>query len=286
MRWLLVFLLAVNLAVAVELDAVLVDETPRAGPNCRERGGATYYEVAVGIQNPSATDSLRVMYQYYNSSSKSYEEGGKVCDVKPGMSEACIFKVYTITGGQNGTDRIPFNITGEFGEFRTRIYKQLEITVNHYTSAYEENVMRKIAEARAEYSRVYQKYSSCYEMSGLVLLQQAQRQIEEARSQLVICNLQTANALANNATNRIREVENQLGECGEQPPSNITPPVEENQTPVVNETPEQPQNQTPPQVETNKSVEQNVSDITTQLMKACVPFFILLMVLGAAVINA
>ncbi|MEM3555777.1 MAG: hypothetical protein QXF56_03620 [Candidatus Micrarchaeia archaeon] len=285
MRWLLVCLLVTCLAFAAELDAVLTDETPLAGTNCRERGGATYYEVAVAIQNPSSTSSLRVTYEYYNSSSGSYEYGGKVCDVKAGMREACVFKVYTITGGKNGTERIPFNITGEFGEFRTRVSKVLEVTVNHYTSAYEENVMRKIAEARERYSRVYEKYSGCYDTSGLVLLQQAQSLIEEARNQLTICNLQGANALAVNATSKVLEAESYLGKCGETPEENTTPPVEENQTPVVNETSQPKENQTQPEVKVNETVEKNVTDVTSALMKACIPFFILLMLFCVAVVS-
>lgn len=277
MRWLFVPLLLLGFVAAAELDAVLTDQTPLSGPNCRERGGPNFYDVLVAIQNPSSTDSLRVTYMFYNSSSNSYEYGGKVCDVKPGMREACSFRIYTITGGQNGTSRIPFNITGEFGEFRTRVYKLLEITVNHYPSAYEENVMKRIAEARSEYSRVSSEYSGCYDPSGLVLLQQAQGDIEEAKNQLAICNIQQANVLAINATSKLHDAESMLGPCNETPETNFTQPPSENQTPAPpgEETP-QPPNQTQPQVTPNKTVEENLTDMTALLLKGCVPFLILL----------
>jgi hypothetical protein len=268
--YVLAILVRVGIAGAAELDAVLFENKTYAGSNCREQGGPTYYVIMVAITNPSATTSLRVTYLYYNSSSGTYGDGGKVCDVKPAMRESCEFKVYTVTGGQNKSEEIPFKVIGDFGTSET-YERELGITVNHYIGAFEQSVIDKLAIARGEYERVYQRYGSCYNISRYELL--------DAEYKLSICDISGALKRANDAITKIHQDEGfanatcsgaQPQQNGSQPPP---PPIDQNQT-SQNET---PANQTPP------TSEDNLTGITSAIAKGCMSFFILTVLLVIAV---
>jgi len=282
-RCILAILLMMGIAeAAYVLDAILTDTGPFAGPNCRERGGANFYDVSVAVTNPSADTTMRVSYMYYNSSSGEYENGGKACDVRPGMTEPCNLKIYTVTGGRNATDVIPFRITGQVGEFATKYEKELQVTIDHYTGSYEQNMLERIETARSEYGRVIQIYTGCYNASGLALMNNANSEIAEAESKLLICDLSATQNLTSDAINKIREAEGYLKpvSCDGSPPAgNNTPPElpQQNNTPPANETP--PENGTP----AASKIEENVTDITTALMKGCMPFAVLLSLLVIAV---
>jgi len=281
MKWhVLAILFVMGLAGAAELDAIIIDNTPLAGPNCRERGGPNFYEVEVAILNPSTATSMRITYMYYNSSSGEFEDGGKVCDIGVGMRTSCQFKVYTITGGQNKTDTIPFKVTGDFGN--TKYEKELEVIINHYPSAYEQNVMEKIKIARDDYNRVIQKYTGCYNLSGLELMQNAYSEIGDAEDKLSICDMQGAQSFSNDAINTIREADRYTRPVS----CNVTPPQENNtppQPPPSNQT-NQTENETPPIPNPPlPNATANVTDITSALMKGCMPFAILITLLVIAV---
>jgi len=297
----LAFLIIAGVAGAVdvkELNALIVNSESLAGPNCRMQGGPTSYVVDVSIQNPSPDNALRITYMYYNSSLGDYVDGGKICDVKPSLREICKVNVYTITGGKNATEQIPFNLTGTYdtesycgGPFcsaRTMYMKAFNVTITHYTGFYEENVMKKIDSAKKEYDNASQMYNGCYNASALDLLQGAYSEISEARDELEICNMAKAQNMTNDAILKIREFESyqKLESCG----NNTT---QQNNTQNTSETGDHnvtPQNDTlepnplvnPPQP-TNPPGTDNISNVTMSIAKGCMPFFILVGVLVAAV---
>jgi len=299
----LVFLMATGMAVAaetLEMNAILIDDKPLAGPNCRMQGGPTSYVIDVSVANPSADNSLRVGYMYYNSSLGDYVDGGKICDVKPSLREICTVTIYTITGGKNGTEQFPFKLSGTYdtesycgGPFcsaKISYAKEFNIPVNHYTGVYEENVVKKINSARTEYDTAVQRYTGCSNASVLDLLQTAYSEILVAQEKLTICDMAKAQNMTNDAILKIREVESypKAGVCGGNPPQqnntgNTSVPSDDNVT-QDNETTDQPQfNLTNNTNITGPAGTDNISNVTLAIAKGCMPFFILTGILVAAV---
>jgi hypothetical protein len=294
----LVVLFMAGMVGAAELTASLVDIKPLGGSNCRIQNGpvyygSTYYDVSAIVENPSTNRSLRVSYMYYNSSSGEFEDGGKVCDVAMNAKQNCRFRVYTITGGKNATDVIPFKIIGWVGELcgensycvGSQEYETvLNVTVSHYTSIYEQNVLDKLNIANSEYERVSAQYTGdCYNTSGMSVLQNASSEMQNASYLLVVCDMHDSLYLANDAINKIREAERYA-----KPVCNATPPKQNNSQPPPpppeNNTTEIPPNETLNQTLSNVTNNtQNITDITSTLMKGCVPSYILATLLLAAV---
>ncbi|MCX6776934.1 MAG: hypothetical protein NTY73_03130 [Candidatus Micrarchaeota archaeon] len=298
------FLLIVGLVSATEfyeLNAILVDNKPLSGPNCKTDGIQTSYHVDVLVVNPSPNATLKVTYTYYNLSSGEYEDGGKICDVMPRLSNSCTLTIYTPTGGKNGSDQIPFKLSGTLGtesycggpfcEGRALYEKELSVTVNHYTSLYEDNVMNNIDTAMKEYGPVFQEYTNCPNANASVLaeLQDVSSELLNASNDLTICNIHDAYNLTTDAIVKIREAGSSYAPelCAPPPPpqnntnnthlpsdNNITENNETNETPVI----QPPVNSQPPPSSTD-----NTSQMILSLAKGCMPFSILMAMLVIAV---
>jgi len=301
------FLLIIGLVSATEfyeLNAILVDNKPLYGPNCRMQGGPTSYQVDVLVVNPSPNATLKVTYMYYNLSSGEYEDGGKICDVMRGVSQSCTLTIYTPTGGKNGSDQIPFKLSGTFGvesycggpfcEGRVVYEKELSATVNHYTSIYEESVVTKIDTAKKEYDQVSQEYANCpnANASALAELQDVSSELLSASNDLTICNIHDAYNLTTDAIVKIREVNSSYTQelCIPPPPpppqndtnnthlpsdNNVTQNNETNETPVI----QPPVNSHP----SPPSSTDNISQVVLSLAKGCMPFSILMAIFVLAV---
>ncbi|NYZ79168.1 hypothetical protein H0N99_03385 [Candidatus Micrarchaeota archaeon] len=290
----LAVLLVSGVVCAADLTATITGDSRFAGPNCRIQGDPNYYDVGAIVINPSSDKTLGVSYLYYNASSGGFEDGGKVCNVGAGLRQLCNFRVYTISGGKNGTDEISFKVVGWVGDIcgngrycagAVEYDTVLSVTVNHTISMYEQNVLDKLNTARSEYNRVSAQYGgSCYNQSGHDLLQNASSEILDASSKLSICDTRDALNTANDAINKIHAAEGYT-----QPSSCQAPPVENksNQTqlpPPQNNTTWTPpkQNQTLNQTQNNTPAE-NLTNITSTLLKGCIPFCVLIALLLAAV---
>jgi len=289
------FLLIIGLAGATEfyeLHAMLSDDRAYyAGPNCKMQGGPTSYQVDIQVENPSQNATLKVTYTYYNLSSGEYEDGGKVCDVMRGVTQSCTLTIYTPTGGKNGSDQIPFKLSGTFGvesycggpfcEGRAVYEKELSVTVHHYASIYEQSVVTKMDTARKEYDQLSRDYADCRDASLLAELQSISSELLNASNSLTICNMQQAYNLTSDVILRIRGfgVSYPLEVCTPLPQNNTNntqlPPanntVEDNET---NETtvipPQENSTQQPP------SSNDSISQLALSIVKGCVPFSILM----------
>ncbi|MCX6775838.1 MAG: hypothetical protein NT130_03260 [Candidatus Micrarchaeota archaeon] len=298
------FLLIIDLVNATEfyeLNAILVDNKTLYGPNCRIQGGPTSYQVDVLVVNPSPNATLKVTYMYYNLSSGGYEDGGKICDVMRGASQSCTLTIYTPTGGKNGSDQIPFKLSGTFGvesycggpfcEGRVVYEKELNVTVNHYTSLYEESVITKIDIAMKEYGPVFQEYTNCpnANASALAELQDASSELLSASNDLTICNIQQAYNLTTDAIVKIREVNSSYTQelCIPPPPQNDTNNTQlpsDHNTTQNNETNETPVIQPPVNSQPSPpSSTDNISQVVLSLAKGCMPFSILMAMFVIAV---
>ncbi len=297
----LAVLLLMGVAYAADLSVAIIDSSECSSPlhnsviNCLAQGGPNHCNVIVTITNPSSNKSLRVSYLYYNSSSGQLEDGGKVCDIGAGLRGSCTFAIKTITGGKNGTDAMPFKIVGWVGEVcgngeycaGSKEYDAtLNVVVNHSTGGFEQNVLSKVDTARSEYARVSAQYTSdCYNMTGFYLLQNASSETLEASNKLSICDIRDALNLTNDAINKIHQADGnaKLASCA------ITPPVQNNsqppQPPPENNTTQVPQNETlnETQNETSNTSTGNMTNITSALVKGCIPFYMLAALLVAAV---
>lgn len=293
----LAVLLMMGMAGAVQLNATVSTNTPLAGTNCRLQGGPTYYNIDVSIQNPSHSKTMSISYSYYNSSSDQFEDNGRICDVGIGVTQTCTFKVYTVTGGKNGTDAFPFKIVGWVGDICGDTYcagaeeydALLSVTINHYTSVYEQNVLDKLNTAMNEYNTTSAKYAgNCYNTSGLSILQNAYSEISNARAMISVCDLTDALNTENDAINQIRQAEGYT-----QPTScTVTPPPENKTNSSQLPPPKNKTTVTPPNNNSNVNLNQtqnstpstqNLTGLTSALVKGCIPFFVLAAVLVAAV---
>lgn len=297
----LTVLLMMSIACADPMTAMLSNNATLVGTNCRLQGGSTFYNVNVVIQNPSRTKIMSISYSYYNATSGLFEDGGRVCDVGIYTAQTCTFKVYTISGGINGTDMISFKLVGWVGDLcgentycagSTEYDTVLSVMVNHYTGMYEQNIINKINAAMREYHAVSAQYNvSCYNESGLALLQSASYEISNASAMLSICDLVDALNTTNDAVNRIRQAQgyakptscntttpqNNTNSTPVQPPQNNTT-VNQNNTNKENNT----SNVKPNQTQNNQPL-QNLTNISSALVKGCIPFYILAAVLLTAV---
>jgi hypothetical protein len=297
MKYILAVLLMVGVVSAADLTATLVGTSLFNISNCRMQGDANRFTVDVGIQNPSSTKFMRVTYLYYNSSSGQLEDGGKACDVGARMRQTCTFTLYTITGGKNATDVIPFKIVGWVGDIcgngeycagSMEYDTTLEVTVGHYTNINEQTILDKLSTARSEYTRVSAQYTgNCYNRSGYDVLQFASTEIQRASDMLTICNIHDSLYAVNDAINRIRQAEGYAkpASCGAPPGNNNS---QNNQSaPPENNNTEVPQNesfnQTYNETGNNTPGTENVTNITSALIKGCIPFCILASVLLFAV---
>jgi hypothetical protein len=289
----LAVLLVMGMAFADNLNVLVGVTAPLVGPNCRGQGGPNYYDVDAIVTNPSAVKTIRITYLYYNASSGGLEDGGKACDVMAGGRLNCKFRIYTISGGKNGTDAIPFKVIGWVGELcgngqycaGSQEYDvMLNVTVNHYTSLFEENVMSKLAIAAKNYAVVGVNYTGdCYNKSGLDILQSASSEMVVSSSQLSVCDIVDALNMANDAINKVGQA------AGYTKPvcvKNQTMQNESNTTPL--QPPKKNNTQTTPNESVNgtgnnASSNQSLADMTSALAKGCIPFCILVALLVVAV---
>jgi hypothetical protein len=164
----------------------------------------------------------------------------------------------------------------------------LSVTVNHTVSMNEQNVLDKIAVGKSEYTRVSAQYTgNCYNTSGYDLLQSSSSEIQKAGDLLSICDLHDSLFLANDAIINIRQAEGYAKPalCSAPPPANNS---HANQTaPPKNNNTEVPQNESINQnlneSGNNTPSTENATNLTSTLMKGCIPFSVLAALLLVAV---
>ena len=117
MKKLIMLLLLLPIAYALDLPAEIINQNTATGPNCLSNDAPYGYSFSVNVYNPSQR-TIKVYYSWYEfatskwSEKKNAECAGGLGYIEPGKLVSCRVTLYPMLGGTNGTANIDFLVFG------------------------------------------------------------------------------------------------------------------------------------------------------------------------------
>jgi len=219
MKKLIIFLALISLVAANDLNAEVTGTPTFSGCNCRGNNEFNPIEISVSIHNPS-DHSMRMSYEFYDPNTNGFRAGDSIsCGLGPNVPArsfgSCTIRLYTMTGGLNGTSNILVKLTGDNGV--DRYAKTFSIEIAHHASPYEDNVLSRMDTAQGQFEQISGKLTKqCYGgvCCGMLGVNQymslALSSLYKANSSMRICALSSAWSYAGDAINSLSGASDQF----------------------------------------------------------------------------
>jgi len=196
----LAFLLFLSFFAGAESN-VSVEELEVVAPdlnlniaNCHHVTGPVLLEKEFYVHNP-CEDFMAVTYEYYNLPNKTWEYGGKSCNIGPGQYLHCPVMVNVSLGGTgNGTfsDAL-IRFTGTTPASPNTEYKQSFVfKVDHVTSSRESEMLNRLENLTSQWETLHDQTclsTTCCTQEEWGMIENASVLLNAATQDILVCGL-------------------------------------------------------------------------------------------------